>query len=883
MLRKSFVCIWMWIMLMGAVVAPQSLYAQCITPPSGMVAWWPLDETSSPANDLAGVNNVGTWMNNPTPVSGKVAGALCFDGFNDYVEVQNHSELNFGTGDLTIDAWVKRDTASTPSPPSVIVDKRDPSVIGYSLSVSYGRLGFQMSGTNYYTTTSPVPADGLWHHVAVTVNRVTNVVQFYSDGFLLNTLPFTQPPGNLDNANPFWIGKGQLGGNQPWRGCIDELEIFNRVLDSLEVRSIWAADSLGKCKPVRNHYKTWRIQPQTFDRTVFVQDQFMEDSLRLVALEFLSNPVKKVVQNDTFNIIRPNDHLTWYRAVGRDTLLEVEYVNQFESTTVSIDFVKYLLVPTQKQPHAPPESLDHYKAYRIKDPVAFDAPTLLEDQFDSLYGSPEFIYMLKPIYFLTPSLKNMPPPMFDSITHYVAYEIFPNRFFPIPVNTFDQFGSHVLQVDTSKILLVPTKKLGVTSPETLVWYWKPPYPDYAPSGMPDVDQKQDNWKKLGTGQWTFCGPVAVANCFKWFDSKYNVPPGGPGDGIDMFPLVRDYLDENPPLVGFDDHDPWNVDHVNTPWNPPAIPSPPSTPQPFVPGPQPPNQVPSWGELVERLAWYFNTDGIRSGYCAFSGTKVNQMEDGISQWFLSEHFPNGSTLADTLCEVTLKAPTFAKVESLVKKCEDVILLLGFWWHDGTRWRRSGGHYVTVAGVNSDQLQIAFSDPFFDNAEMGGAGRVGSGMIIPHTPGHYPTVHNDEGNVSHDIYDVTGSPSPGGVWGLPGYPVSLNPSYSDSFSGQNTPDEFFPDTGTWNGVDSIYTEVEYAVHISPWDYRGDVTSDSVGDASDIVYLINYLFVGGPAPNPYSEGDVTCDGIIDITDLVFLLNYVFINGPEPRCCDP
>ena len=92
---------------------------------------------------------------------------------------------------------------------------------------------------------------------------------------------------------------------------------------------------------LRNHFKTWRIEPQTFDTTVFVQDQFMEDSLSLVSLEFLSNPVKKIDidHNDTFDIVRPDDHLTGYKAFGRDTVLQVEYVNQFESTLYSIDKV----------------------------------------------------------------------------------------------------------------------------------------------------------------------------------------------------------------------------------------------------------------------------------------------------------------------------------------------------------------------------------------------------------------------------------------------------------------------------------------------------------------------------------------------------------------
>jgi hypothetical protein len=61
-------------------------------------------------------------------------------------------------------------------------------------------------------------------------------------------------------------------------------------------------------------------------------------------------------------------------------------------------------------------------------------------------------------------------------------------------------------------------------------------------------------------------------------------------------------------------------------------------------------------------------------------------------------------------------------------------------------------------------------------------------------------------------------------------------------------------------------------------GDATGDTVVDASDLVYLLNYLFVSGPPPNPLAAGDVNCDGIVDISDVVYLLNYLFVNGPPP-----
>lgn len=58
-------------------------------------------------------------------------------------------------------------------------------------------------------------------------------------------------------------------------------------------------------------------------------------------------------------------------------------------------------------------------------------------------------------------------------------------------------------------------------------YYKPAYVDYSPNGVPDFDQKQDNWIYQPSGAWTYCGPVALANCLWWFDSKFEPSPVDP--------------------------------------------------------------------------------------------------------------------------------------------------------------------------------------------------------------------------------------------------------------------------------------------------------------------------------------------------------------------
>jgi len=78
-------------------------------------------------------------------------------------------------------------------------------------------------------------------------------------------------------------------------------------------------------------------------------------------------------------------------------------------------------------------------------------------------------------------------------------------------------------------------------------------------------------------------------------------------------------------------------------------------------------------------------------------------------------------------------------------------------------------------------------------------------------------------------------------------------------------------------------------------GPLCTDKAGDAngsggnpnlSDIIYLVNYVFKGGPAPNPTCRGDANGNGgNANLSDIIYLVNYVFKGGPAPVqsgvCC--
>jgi len=66
-------------------------------------------------------------------------------------------------------------------------------------------------------------------------------------------------------------------------------------------------------------------------------------------------------------------------------------------------------------------------------------------------------------------------------------------------------------------------------------------------------------------------------------------------------------------------------------------------------------------------------------------------------------------------------------------------------------------------------------------------------------------------------------------------------------------------------------------------GDANSDENANVGDAVYIIAYVFKGGPAPDPVCAGDANGDIDCNVGDAVYMIGYVFKGGPSPveGCC--
>jgi len=62
--------------------------------------------------------------------------------------------------------------------------------------------------------------------------------------------------------------------------------------------------------------------------------------------------------------------------------------------------------------------------------------------------------------------------------------------------------------------------------------------------------------------------------------------------------------------------------------------------------------------------------------------------------------------------------------------------------------------------------------------------------------------------------------------------------------------------------------------------DVNDDGAINIFDITYIISYLYLEGPPPDPMEAADVNNDTDVNIFDITYIISYLYLGGPEPNC---
>jgi hypothetical protein len=106
---------------------------------------------------------------------------------------------------------------------------------------------------------------------------------------------------------------------------------------------------------------------------------------------------------------------------------------------------------------------------------------------------------------------------------------------------------------------------------------------------------------------------------------------------------------------------------------------------------------------------------------------------------------------------------------------------------------------------------------------------------------------------------------------------------SYRMEVTATSFYKSIDTGQPVSSVTKSVWFTLCESACRC-GDANNDHSIDISDQVFIINFIFAGGPPPgdciNQYGMGDANGDAAVDIGDVVYIGQYIFAGGPEPQC---
>ncbi len=256
----------------------QTLHNRGTRPASGLVAWWKLEGDTT---DSAGAHN-GSLVGSLEFASSEVSDGLLLSAKPAGVTVSDAPALNFGSGvDFTLETWIQPQHANTSYSVMEMLSKRlvsGGSTEGYEFCVVNGQVVFQMSATMNSPLsagwTGPDLRDGVWHHVAVTVQRSSSSGgTIYVDGEPIVAFDPTSQSGSLATSAPLLIGEHpdpSLDCN--FRGGIDEPTLYAEALTALQVKSIYLAGKTGKYRATGNNMvlaqQSWEVPSTSLQAAV---------------------------------------------------------------------------------------------------------------------------------------------------------------------------------------------------------------------------------------------------------------------------------------------------------------------------------------------------------------------------------------------------------------------------------------------------------------------------------------------------------------------------------------------------------------------------------------------------------------------------------------
>ncbi len=239
---------------------PVGTTSEDITTAASLVAYWTMDDNAAntTVTDSSGRGNYGIARRNTSFLSssGKINGALTFNGSSDYIDCGNNSSLNL-TDNFTIAAWIKPRSLSWLA--GIVSKYHSPNANSYFLRLNrnspYNKLEFGGKGLEFVTSLSALGTDQWYFVIGM---RDSGIGKIYING----NLDASAPVSISSSADSVYIGMdyGDHGDARYFNGEIDNVMILNRTLSEAEISALYAGQ-----QPIWSSREHWEYKGKFTD------------------------------------------------------------------------------------------------------------------------------------------------------------------------------------------------------------------------------------------------------------------------------------------------------------------------------------------------------------------------------------------------------------------------------------------------------------------------------------------------------------------------------------------------------------------------------------------------------------------------------------------
>jgi hypothetical protein len=249
-------------------VVPDNEIRAAVSRDNVQVGYWKFDETEGKtASNTVSSGSAGVLQGNAKFTrNGAVNGALQLDDPADFVSTgapAMRTDQSF-----SVSAWVRQDQALAPGNPDAAVSQEGAVISGFYLGYrqnadSGGKWEFYLPSADAVDRPadegvwSSAPAQlGTWTHLTGVYDAPAKQIRLYVNGALAGSGPRTK---GFNATGQLLIGRGKWNNNvgHQWRGAVDEVRAFSRVVSEEEVRGIVGRDNVTA--------GTWKLDGNTQD------------------------------------------------------------------------------------------------------------------------------------------------------------------------------------------------------------------------------------------------------------------------------------------------------------------------------------------------------------------------------------------------------------------------------------------------------------------------------------------------------------------------------------------------------------------------------------------------------------------------------------------